>query len=121
MAKPSQPGSSATEEEPSFPRGGASSITPLKRRQIRAEAQADAEKDFFAGRSAGDPASNKRRRKSGKQAAGQVQVSAAAVFNARSASSRDRSKALPKAAVSSRLYAKHLAGNAGHQEFLSGP
>lgn len=74
MVKPSQPGSSATEEEPSFPRGGASSITPLKRRQIRAEAQADAEKDFFAGVSAGEPASSKRRKKSGKAAPAQVPI-----------------------------------------------
>lgn len=74
MVKPSQPGSSATEEEPSFPRGGASNITPLKRRQIRAEAQADAEKDFFAGVSAGEPASSKRRKKGGKAAPAQVQI-----------------------------------------------
>ena len=91
MAKLSQPGSSATEEEPSFPRGGASSITPLKRRQIRADAQADAEKDFFAGVSAGDPASNKRRKKGGKAAPGQVQVSPTAAFIVRPVSTCDRS------------------------------
>ena len=100
MAKPSQPGSSATEEEPSFPRGGASSITPLKRRQIRAEAQAEAEKDFFAGVSAGDPASSKRRKKSGKQAPGQVQALAVAVLPVRFVSSCIRSKTLPKATTS---------------------
>lgn len=87
MAKPSQPGASATEEEPSFPRGGASSITPLKRRQIRAEAQAEAEKDFFAGVSAGDPANSKRRKKSGKQAPAQVQALPLAVFPVRFVSS----------------------------------
>ena len=96
MAKPSQPGSSATEEEPSFPRGGASSITPLKRRQIRADAQADAERDFSAGISAGDPASNKRRKKSGK-AAGQVQVLVTAASTVEPVSSCVRSNSIPKA------------------------
>lgn len=96
MAKPSQPGSSATEEEPSFPRGGASSITPLKRRQIRADAQADAERDFSAGISAGDPASNKRRKKSGK-AAGQVQVLVTAASTIEPVSSCVRSNSIPKA------------------------
>lgn len=78
MAKPSQPGTSAPEEEPSFPRGGASSINPLKRRQIRAEAQADAEKDFFAGVSAAEPA-GKRRKKNGKSS--YVQVLAVFLFD----------------------------------------
>ena len=63
MAKPAQQPAPAADEEQSFPRGGASSITPLKRRQIRAEAQADAERDFFAGSSAGGAAGNKRRKK----------------------------------------------------------
>ena len=70
MAKTSQQSASVADEEPSFPRGGASSITPLKRRQIRAEAQADAEKDFLAG--TGEPDSNKRRKKSGRSAPAQV-------------------------------------------------
>ena len=61
MAKAAQQATTALEEEQAFPRGGASSITPLKRRQIRAEAQADAEKDFFA--SATADTGNKRRRK----------------------------------------------------------
>ena len=72
MAKFSQPGVPAADEEPYFPRGGASSITPFKRRQIRAEAQADAEKDFFAGTSAGEPAGNKRRKKSSRPGYAQV-------------------------------------------------
>ena len=72
MAKAAQQGLPAAEDEPSFPRGGASSITPLKRRQIRAEAQAEAEKDFFAGVSAGDAAGNKRRKKSGRSTPSQV-------------------------------------------------
>lgn len=51
------------EEESAFPRGGASSITPLKRRQIRQEAQAEAERDFFADAEAD---SNRKRQKKGK-------------------------------------------------------
>ena len=68
MAKPAQQATAPAEEEQSFPRGGASSITPLKRRQIRAEAQADAERDFFASASADD---NKRRKK-GRRTVAQV-------------------------------------------------
>ncbi len=63
MAKLAQQPAPVADEEQSFPRGGASTITPLKRRQIRAEAQADAERDFFAGASAGAPAGHKRRKK----------------------------------------------------------
>jgi len=63
MAKLAQQPAPVADGEQSFPRGGASTITPLKRRQIRAEAQADAERDFFAGASAGAPAGNKRRKK----------------------------------------------------------
>ncbi|KAA6421786.1 MAG: RRP5 protein, partial [Trebouxia sp. A1-2] len=63
MAKLAQQPAPVADEEQSFPRGGASTITPLKRRQIRAEAQADAERDFFAGASAGAQAGNKRRKK----------------------------------------------------------
>ena len=63
MAKLAQQPAPVADGEQSFPRGGASTITPLKRRQIRAEAQADAERDFFAGASAGPPVGNKRRKK----------------------------------------------------------
>lgn len=51
------------DEEGAFPRGGASSITPLKRRQIRQEAQAEAERDFFADAAAGATEGRKRQKK----------------------------------------------------------
>lgn len=72
MSKTVQHGAPAADEEQCFPRGGASTITPLKRRQIRAEAQADAERDFFAGTSAGAPASNKRQKKGVRATGAQV-------------------------------------------------
>ena len=59
------------DEEQTFPRGGASSITPLKRRQIRAEAQADAERDFFASPTA--DTGKKRRRQNRRVGGPQVQ------------------------------------------------
>ena len=40
------------DEETAFPRGGGSTISALDRRRIKAEAQADAERDFFAEASA---------------------------------------------------------------------
>ena len=40
------------DEEKAFPRGGGSTISALDRRRIKAEAQADAERDFFAEASA---------------------------------------------------------------------
>ena len=40
------------DEETAFPRGGGSTISALERRRIKAEAQADAERDFFAEASA---------------------------------------------------------------------
>ena len=72
MAKLAQQPAPVADEEQSFPRGGASTITPLKRRQIRAEAQADAERDFFAGASAGAQAGNKRRKKGSHDAGAHV-------------------------------------------------
>lgn len=96
--------SAAAEEEQSFPRGGASSITPLKRRQIRAEAQADAEKDFFAGASAGAPASNKRQKKSARAGSTQVRLFAETVPLA----SKGRRQTGPTGSMSLSLCHEHL-------------
>lgn len=66
------------DDEGAFPRGGASSITPLKRRQIRHEAQAEAERDFFADASASVTDSRKRQKKGKVTNAGQVQFASLA-------------------------------------------
>lgn len=62
------------EEDGAFPRGGASSITPLKRRQIRQEAQAEAERDFFADAGASATEGRKRQKKSKTVNASKVQT-----------------------------------------------
>lgn len=67
------------DEEGAFPRGGASSITPLKRRQIREEAQAEAERDFFADAAASAPEGRKRQKKGKSLNASQVTSVAALV------------------------------------------
>jgi hypothetical protein len=59
-AEPNEAGVSVVEEEEDFPRGGSQGLTPLARRKLQQEAQAEAARDFAA-------ESKRKKRKLGKQ------------------------------------------------------